>query len=131
MYTVKEAAEILELNPHTVRYYANMGLIPTLKRDQNGKRLFDEDGIAYLQGIVFLRNCGMSIDAIREYFDLVRRGDSTLPERYRMILEQRKSVDRQIEKLLESKRYVDKKLELYFSKLHDDSQDVMEGGPTC
>lgn len=48
-----------------------MELIPTLKRDSNGKRLFDEDGIAYLQGIVFLRNCGMSINGIHEYFDLV------------------------------------------------------------
>lgn len=55
MYTVKEAAEILGMNSHTVRYYANMDLIPTLKRDQNGKCLFDEDGIAYLQGVSF---CG-------------------------------------------------------------------------
>lgn len=129
MYTVKEAADILGLNPHTVRYYANMALIPTLKRDPNGRRLFDEDGIAYLQGIVFLRNCGMSIDAIREYFDLIQRGDSTLPERYRMILEQKASVDRQIEKLLESRRYVEQKLEMYFSKLHEDSQDAMADMP--
>ncbi len=117
MYTVKEAAEILGLNPHTVRYYANMDLVPTLKRDQNGNRLFDEDGITYLQGVVFLRNCGMSIDGIREYFDLIRQGDSTLPERYHMILEQRENVDRQIEKLRESRRYVEKKLELYFSQM--------------
>lgn len=130
MYTVKEAAERLGLNPHTVRYYANMDLVPTLKRDHTGKRLFDEDGIAYLQGIVFLRNCGMPIDAIRKYFDLVQRGDSTLPERYRMILEQKQAVDRQIEKLLESRRYVEKKLELYFSQLHGDSQEAAESDPT-
>ena len=53
MYTVKEAAEILGMNPHTVRYYANMELVPTLKRDENGNRLFDEDGITYLQGDLF------------------------------------------------------------------------------
>lgn len=65
----------------------------------------------------------MSINGIREYFDLVQQGDSTLPKRYQMILEQKASVDRQIEKLLESRRYVEKKLDLYFSKLHGDFQD--------
>ena len=122
MYSVKEAAEILGLNPHTVRYYANMDLIPTLTRDQTGKRLFDDDGIAYLQGVVFLRNCGMSIDGIREYFDLVQQGDGTLPERYQMILAQKANLERQIDKLLESQQYIEKKLALYFSQMQAEDE---------
>lgn len=46
-----------------------------------------------------------------------------------MILEQKASVDLQIEKLLESRRYVEKKLYLYFSKLYGDSQDKPKDKP--
>jgi hypothetical protein len=42
MYTVKEVAKLLNMTEHTVRYYTDMGLVPSLKRDKNGNRLFDE-----------------------------------------------------------------------------------------
>ena len=42
MYTVKEIAKLLNLSEHTVRYYCDMGLVPSLKRNKNGNRIFDE-----------------------------------------------------------------------------------------
>ncbi|WP_243151275.1 MerR family DNA-binding transcriptional regulator [Clostridium butyricum] len=43
MYTIKEIAYILNMTEHSVRYYSDMGLIPSLKRNSNGNRIFDEE----------------------------------------------------------------------------------------
>ena len=41
MYTVKEISELLDMTEHTIRYYTDMGLVPSIKRDKNGNRLFE------------------------------------------------------------------------------------------
>lgn len=45
MYTVKEVAEMLDLSPHTVRYYAKSGLIPNLERNSANVRQFNDNNI--------------------------------------------------------------------------------------
>ncbi|MCQ9288094.1 MerR family DNA-binding transcriptional regulator [Staphylococcus gallinarum] len=42
MYTIKEASKILGLTEHTLRYYTDKGLISSLIRDENNKRLFND-----------------------------------------------------------------------------------------
>jgi len=34
MYTVKEVAKLLDLTEHTVRYYTDKGLVPSVQRDK-------------------------------------------------------------------------------------------------
>ena len=34
-YSVKEISEKLDISPHTVRYYSDKGLIPTVQRDKH------------------------------------------------------------------------------------------------
>lgn len=113
MYTVKEVAELLHLNPHTVRYYTNMDLIPNMKRGKDNIRLFSEENVEYLKGIIYLRNCGMSIASIKAYFELSQKGIETIPEQYQLIVEQKEKLDKQINKLLQSQKYLERKLRLY------------------
>lgn len=119
MYTVKETAEMLHLNPHTVRYYAKMDLIPNLHRSEKGVRLFTDENIAYLKGVAYMRRCGMSISSIKEFFSLTMQGTTTITEQYKIILEQKQKLDTQIEKLYESKKYLDEKLKMYEQFLSD------------
>lgn len=49
MYTVKEAATLLGVSPHTVRYYTNQNLTPHLDRGRNGARLFRDIDLEYLR----------------------------------------------------------------------------------
>lgn len=113
MYTVKEAAHLLGISPHTVRYYTNQDLTPHLSRSQNGARLFDDRDIAYLQVTIYLRNCGMPIQKIREYFSLAEKGDSTIQERYEMLLDQQEDLKEQLRKLTQSQDYISHKLQIY------------------
>ena len=120
MYTVKEASERLGISPHTIRYYTNQNLTPNLSRDKNGARLFSEEDIQYLQVAIYLRNCDMPIQKIRKYFSLAAQGDSTVKERYHMLLEQQEQLEKQLNQILESQKYITDKLSYYSSFIGQD-----------
>ena len=61
MKTVKEVSKAVDISEHTVRYYADCELIPSLMRNKNNQRLFNQESINWLIGIKHLRKCGMSI----------------------------------------------------------------------
>ena len=84
-YSVKEISEKLDISPHTVRYYSDKGLIPTVQRDEHGRRVFTEECVGWFETIHCLRACGMSINDVKAYVDLCRRGVSTASERLHII----------------------------------------------
>jgi len=90
-----------------------MGLVPTLKRDENGKRLFDEYSKNWLIGIKNLRGSGMSIKAVKDYVDLCLQGESTLKIRYEIILEQKKNLEEQLREMNERYHYINHKTKWY------------------
>ena len=104
-YSVKEISEKLDISPHTVRYYSDKGLIPTVQRD--------EECVGWFETIHCLRACGMSINDVKAYVDLSRRGVSTASERLH-IIEYYAHVARQ--QLLDAQRridFVDRKIAYY------------------
>ena len=84
-YTIKNVCEKLNLTIHTVRHYCDMGLVPNLKRDEQGNRIFDDESLNWLQAAAFLRASGLSIPKIKHYFDLCLQGDSALEQRYEIL----------------------------------------------
>lgn len=84
-HTIKYVCKRLNLTVHTVRHYCDMNLVPNLKRDEYGNRLFDDESINWLQAAVFLRESGLSISEIKHYFDLCLQGYSTINERYQIL----------------------------------------------
>jgi len=113
MYTVKEIAKLLNMTEHTVRYYTDMGLVPTLKRDKNGNRLFDEESRNWLIGIKNLRGSGMSIQAVKDYVNLCLQGESTIEIRYEIIIEQKKKLEEQLKEMKERFQYIEWKEKWY------------------
>lgn len=97
-YTISEAARLVGVAPSTLRYYDKEGLIPNINR-KNGIRIFDDTDVRFLQLLSCLKNTGMPIKRIREYVELIKQGDSTLYDRYKLIQEQRRLVKLQIEQL--------------------------------
>lgn len=113
MYTVKEAAKMLDLSEHTVRYYTDRGLVPNLKRDHNNNRLFDEEAINWLKGAKRLKQCGMSLDDIKAYIDLCLEGDATIQQRYEIIKKQRDATLVQLEVAKERAQFMSNKFNHY------------------
>ena len=80
-YTIKHVCQELGLTVHAVRFYCDKGLVPGLRHDRNGNRIFDEASLNWLRAVTFLRASGMSVAQIKDYFGLCLAGSSTLPER--------------------------------------------------
>jgi DNA-binding transcriptional MerR regulator len=128
MYTVKEIAKLLDMTEHTVRYYTDMGLVPSLKRDKNGNRLFDERSKNWLIGIKNLRGSGMSIQAVKDYVNLCLQGESTLEIRYEIILEQKKKLEEQLREMNERYQYIEHKAKWYDDILNHRIPDTSNPG---
>ena len=118
MYTVKQVTALLGLSAHTVRYYTDMDMIPTLKRDKNNNRLFDEEAMNWMKAIKILRGCGMSLEAIRYYLDLCLKGDSTIGERYEIFKKQKALVDKRIREIRQHADFLDMKL-IHYKEIMD------------
>ncbi len=84
-YTIKDAIKKLGLTVHTIRHYCDMGLVPNLRHDTHGNRIFDDQSMNWLQAASFLRSSGMSIPDIKHYFDLCLEGNATIEERYQIL----------------------------------------------
>jgi len=124
MYTVKEAAQLTGLTEHAVRFYTDKGLVPSVKRNENNIRLFDEQSINWLHGVKCLKQSGMPIEAIKTYVDLCLEGDLTIPQRSALI---KKHKEAALAKLEEAKRHIanlEEKAALYQAILENRSLDT-------
>ncbi len=98
-YTVKDVARIMGLSTYTIRYYDNSGLIPDVDRSEGNIRLFSDYNVSWLKLVHCLRATGMSVEGVRHYIEMCRRGDSTIPERAELILRQEKILREQLRTL--------------------------------
>jgi Predicted transcriptional regulators len=128
MYTVKEAASITGLTEHAVRFYTDKGLVPSVQRNSNNIRMFDEESINWLHGVKCLKQSGMPIEVIKKYIDLCLEGDSTIPQRFALMMKHKEEA---LMKLEEAKRHVahlEQKTILYQAILENRTPDTTNPG---
>ncbi len=123
MYTVKEVAELLGVSVHTVRYYDDKGLIPGTKRNAANQRLFDDMEVEWLFVSLTLKNTGLPLKDVKHYIDLYQQGDSTLPERYKLMTEQKEKTLREMEELKLRLAVLDRKID-HYGKLLEGEEDT-------
>lgn len=97
-YSIKQVADMMKVTTATIRYYDEEGLLPNIKRI-NGRRFFEDEDFKWLRVLNCMKKINMPIKKIKEYVDLAKQGDSTLQQRYNLILEQKEVIKNQIEEL--------------------------------
>ena len=70
MYTMKEVCEKVHLPYETLRFYCNEGLVPNVKRAKNNYRCFDDRDVAWLNSLMCLKRCGMSLRDMKTYIKI-------------------------------------------------------------
>lgn len=132
MYTLKEICKLTNLTEHTIRYYTDQGLVPSVQRDSNNRRVFDEQSIDWLTGVKYLRGCGMSIEDLKLYVKLCLMGDDTIEERYDIIMKQKKVIDQKKNEILRCSKFINEKLQHYKDikdkKIDDDTNPATWNG---
>ncbi len=65
---IKELSSRYDISARTLRYYEDMGLITSTRKDDYAYRLYDESAIKRLEQILILRRLNISIKDIRRVF---------------------------------------------------------------
>ncbi|MFB7718811.1 MerR family transcriptional regulator [Nocardia sp. NPDC056100] len=96
--SVAEAARLVGLSAHTLRYYEQEGLVRPA-RNASGYREYSAFDLRRLVFLTRMRVSGMTMADLKRYILLVEQGPSTIPERRRIMLEQHDRITRQIREL--------------------------------
>ncbi|MEV6259990.1 MerR family transcriptional regulator [Streptomyces sp. NPDC051784] len=105
--SVAEAARLVGLSTHTLRYYEQEGLVRPA-RNASGYRAYSAFDLRRLVFLTRMRLSGMTMTDLKRYIQLVEQGPSTIPERRRIMLDQQDRITRQIRELglaLETTKY--------------------------
>lgn len=109
---IGEMAKAVGISEYTLRYYEKKGLI-RVRRDDAGRRCYDESDIEWIKFIKRLKDTGMLLKDIREYSRLRYEGNATMPERLQMLEKHREYVLEQQKKWAEYLDNLDDKIVFY------------------
>ena len=113
MFTMKDVCKQVNMPYETLKFYCNKGLVPNVKRDNNNYRIFDENDVAWIKSLICLKNCGMSIQEMKEYLDFCLDGPSTIPQRKIILDKKREELLGKVSVLQKSIDYIDWKQGFY------------------
>ena len=123
MYTIKEVADKMEVSEHTLRFWAKSGFFPFVKRNENNIRQFSDNDLEWVRIVKCLRSVGTENKAIKKYIDLCIKGDSTISERYQIILDTKEKALQQMEELKQQLAVLDYKENFYKNLIKNNLQD--------
>ncbi|MED3940332.1 MerR family transcriptional regulator [Priestia megaterium] len=123
-YHIKEAAAKVGLPTHTLRYYEQQRLLPFIKRDENGNRIFSESDIEWLEFIICLRKTDIALLELRKIVELTQEGDDTIGLRKRIFEKHREKMMEKQRELDAAFRKVETKID-YYDKLEQKYQEEL------
>lgn len=106
--TIKQVSEKYGVSQDTLRYYEKAGLVPEVTRTASGIRDYQETDLSWLELALCMRNAGLPVNVIVEYRRLYQQGDSTIPQRLKLLMDQREellAMQEQIASTLERLNY--------------------------
>ena len=113
MYTMKDVCRQTGMTYEALKFYCNEGLVPNVKRDANNHRVFDDRDVAWIKSLTCLKNCGMSIQEMKEYIALCMQGKKSIPERKILLAQKRDDLLKRMAELQASVDYIDWKQGFY------------------
>lgn len=124
MYTIKEVAEKMDISEHTLRFWAKSGFFPFVKRNQNNIRQFSDNDLEWVKIVKCLRSVGTENKAIKRYIDLCIVGDSTIEERYKIILGTKEKALMQMDELKKQLAILEYKESFYKNLIKNNLKDT-------
>ncbi|GGG61063.1 MerR family transcriptional regulator [Paenibacillus radicis (ex Gao et al. 2016)] len=125
-FSIKEASERLGCPAHTIRYYEKEGLLPFIKRDEHGNRLFEQQDLHWIKLMTCFRATGMPVAALKKIVDLAIAGPQTIPERRLLLENHKQELKRRQQELDDAFEAVDYKLSVY-NEIENGKLDAKHG----
>ncbi|MCI9382400.1 MAG: MerR family transcriptional regulator [Dorea sp.] len=111
--TISDVSKKYGISQDTLRYYEKIGVIPPVNRNESGLRDYTEEDCGWVELAACMRSAGLPLDALTEYVRLSREGDTTIPERRQLLLEQKERLMIQLKAIQETLERLDYKISRY------------------
>jgi len=101
-FSIGALSEQVGLTPRTIRYYEDIGLLNSVKRQDGGRRIYTEEDVRRLRFIKRLKVLGLALEEMKELEDLYlthRSNDQVLPRLLQVLDEHLGSIEARIEQL--------------------------------
>jgi DNA-binding transcriptional MerR regulator len=123
---IGQAAQRTGLSVHTLRFYEREGMLPAIvRRGPDGRRVYTDDDLQWLEICGNFRASGMPLATIRRYVSLVRAGTGNEAERLELLREHEQRVTDQIGKLTECLDLISYKVKAYSERLAEGTADQL------
>lgn len=123
--TIGQIAKKMGLTAHTLRYYDKEGLLPSMRKNSSGLRVFNEKDIEWLIIIECLKGCGMQLKDIKHYIDMCLEGDKTIAQRLEMFKKQKEHLNEQLQQISKHMEKIDYKIAFYTEALNNGGIDAV------
>ncbi|MCY7834351.1 MerR family transcriptional regulator [Bacillus spizizenii] len=114
-YSIGEFSKIVGLSEHTLRFYEREGLIK-VNRDDNNVRIYSDENKLWVESLLHLKNTGMSLKDMKQFFLWGSMGDETVEKRLALLKDHRKKVVEEFNKIRQSLEFIDNKINFYENK---------------
>ncbi|EOL50539.1 MerR family transcriptional regulator [Enterococcus caccae] len=109
----KEAAEMFGLTTDTVRYYERVGVIPPIKRDKNGYRVYTTRDLNWIYLAKSLRHAGVSIESLIEFATLSQLGGNVEQAQKQILQDQLQEITGKLEEMTKTRDLLQYKIDTY------------------
>lgn len=122
---IGEFSERYDISTDTLRYYEKIGLLPAINRNENGIREYEEIDGKRIEFIKCMRQAGLPIDVLIEYFKLLQAGDETIALRKQMLVDQRAKLEVKMKELQETYELLNYKIKIYDEAMLNVERDML------
>lgn len=123
-FSMKYVVDNLHVSANTLRFYETEGLLRYISRDSNGRRIYNDEDLRWINFIRSLRLTGMPISKIKEYIDLYELGDETFLQRKEMMMQHKLEVQNKINENLKHLEVISYKVAMYELQERKDTQKI-------
>ena len=108
-YAIGEISNLVELSQRTIRYYEEIGLLHSVRRIENGKRVYTDSDVRRLKFINRLKVLGLSLGEMVELEKIYRKQRNNreiLPKLLQILDERAVQIDERVAQLVALKKEI-------------------------
>ena len=108
-YAIGEISRLVDLSQRTIRYYEEIGLLHSVRRIENGKRVYTDNDVRRLKFINRLKVLGLSLAEMVDLEKIYRRQRNNreiLPKLLEILDERAAQIDERVAQLVTLKKEI-------------------------
>lgn len=122
--TIAEVSEKCGVSPDTLRYYEKEGLLPYISRTEGGVRNYTEEDCKRIGFVKCMRSAGLSIEVLKQYFELFAKGKRTLKARRDLLAAEREKLRARMTELQDTLKRLDYKISVYDKAIKSPTKEL-------